>query len=405
WWSVASSPVRPGTCSRCTFPAPVRTHSLRRAAPGWNRWNADRRSPKHDERARSAAQRGGLACRMGCRHRAECGAPARFHPVGQVPGAATHRGGGRPPVGDLPSGRNPAGAPGRSVRRFRQRGTDLAGQAQHRRDRTGPPGGGRGDAVRGRTGTPRTGAVQPGLPLDEQRRMSEPHTPEEQAPQDDGDSRTGRGMRQLSAQQFDALESVGGVRGLIETVLPGLVFVVLYVITEDLMVTVITSVAVAVVAAVARLISRSPITQAVSGLLGVGIGAIWAWPTGDAEDYSAWGLSVNVAGALGVIGSIVIRWPVVGVIVSLLFGRGFSWRSDDLVRRRYSRASWLWAGAFVLRLLVQGPLYFDAQVGWLGTARLVMGLPMWALVLWITWLLVRPRAVPEAPAEPAPPQR
>ena len=229
--------------------------------------------------------------------------------------------------------------------------------------------------------------------------MSEPHTPEEQAPQDDGDSRTGRGMRQLSAQQFDALESVGGVRGLIETVLPGLVFVVLYVITEDLMVTVITSVAVAVVAAVARLISRSPITQAVSGLLGVGIGAIWAWQTGDAEDYYAWGLLVNVAWALGVIVSIVIRWPVVGVIVSLLFGHGFSWRSDDLVRRRYSRASWLWAGAFVLRLLVQGPLYFDAQVGWLGTARLVMGLPMWALVLWITWLLVRRRAAAEEQSE------
>src|SRR5699024_7747874 len=231
------------------------------------------------------------------------------------------------------------------------------------------------------------------------------HAAQEPGNEEDGAAQAGRGMRQLSAEQFDALESVGGVRGLIETVLPGVVFVVLFVITSDLMTTVIASVGVAVVAAIARLISRTPLTQAVSGLLGVGIGAVWAWQTGDAEDYYAWGLLVNVVWAIGVIVSILIRWPVVGVVVSLLFGHGFSWRSDAAARRRYTQASWLWAGAFVLRLLVQGPLYFDAQVGWLGTARLVMGLPMWALVLWITWLLVRPRATPEAPAEPEPPQR
>lgn len=213
-----------------------------------------------------------------------------------------------------------------------------------------------------------------------------------------------RGMRQLSAEQFDALESVGGVRGMVETVLPGLVFVVLFVITSDLMTTVIASVGVAVTAAIARLITRTPLTQAVSGLLGVGIGAVWAWQTGNAEDYYAWGLVVNLVWAVGVIVSILIRWPVVGVVVSLLFGRGFSWRADRQLRRRYTQASWLWAGAFLLRLLVQGPLYLDAQIGWLGTARLVMGLPMWALVLWITWLLVRSREAPAVQSEPAPPQ-
>ena len=210
-----------------------------------------------------------------------------------------------------------------------------------------------------------------------------------------------RGLRQLDSEQFDALASVGGVRGLVETVLPGVVFVALFVLTRDLTISLIASVSVAVVAALARLVSGSPVTQAVSGLLGVAVGAVWAWRTGDAEDFYVWGLYVNVAWAIGVTASILLRWPVVGVVVSLLFNRGFAWRDDPEVRRMYARASWLWAAAFALRLLVQVPLFLDAQVGWLGTARLVMGLPMWALVLWITWLLVRHRGAPEDREDPA----
>jgi len=209
----------------------------------------------------------------------------------------------------------------------------------------------------------------------------------------------GRGLRQLDSDQFDMLASVGGVRGMVETVLPGVVFVVLFVITRDLMPPLIASVAVAVLAAVARLIGRTPVTQAVSGLLGVAIGALWAWRTGEAADYYRWGLYVNLAWAVGVLVSILVRWPVVGVVVSLLFGRGFSWREDREQRRRYVLASWLWAAAFTLRLAVQVPLYLESSVGWLGTARLVMGLPMWALVLWITWLLVRRRAAAEEQSE------
>ena len=57
--------------------------------------------------------------------------------------------------------------------------------------------------------------------------------------------------------------------------------------------------------------------------------------------------------------------------------------------RRYDAATWLWVGLFGARLAVQVPLYLDGSVGWLGTARLVMGIPLWALVLWLTWVLVR----------------
>ena len=56
--------------------------------------------------------------------------------------------------------------------------------------------------------------------------------------------------------------------------------------------------------------------------------------------------------------------------------------------KAYTIATWLWLGVFALRLVVQVPLYVTNHVGWLGTARLLMGLPFWALAIWVTYLIV-----------------
>ena len=73
---------------------------------------------------------------------------------------------------------------------------------------------------------------------------------------------------------------------------------------------------------------------------------------------------------------------------------------DPLVAavRRYVMATWLWAGLFAARLAVQVPLLLDDAVGWLGTAKLLMGVPLFAVVIWLTWLMVRE---PEELREPA----
>ncbi|PFG19549.1 DUF3159 domain-containing protein [Serinibacter salmoneus] len=212
------------------------------------------------------------------------------------------------------------------------------------------------------------------------------------------------------------LAALGGVRGMAESIAPGFVFIVVYLTTSEVVPAVIASVAVALVAVLARLARRSPLTYALGGLLGVAVGAIWAWRSGEASNYYVWGLITNAGFLLGVLVSIAVRWPVVGIVVAAL---GLSrphqadaeppvlettWRRDPARMRRYTLASWLWAAAFALRLAVQVPLYLGDWVGWLGTARLVMGLPMWALVLWFTWLLVRSPAGPAtaAPGSPRP---
>ena len=200
----------------------------------------------------------------------------------------------------------------------------------------------------------------------------------------------GRGVGQLGQGEFDLAQSVGGVRGLLESIAPGLVFVVVFVATRELPWALIGAVALALIAAVSRLIARSSLNYVLGGLVGVGIGTVWAWRTGQAEDFFVWGLYVNAFGVVIALASIIARWPLVGVLVGTLVPPLSQWRQDRYARRLLTWATWLWVILFGLRLAVQVPLYINAQVGWLGTARLVMGVPLWAIILYLTWLLVHP---------------
>jgi hypothetical protein len=221
-----------------------------------------------------------------------------------------------------------------------------------------------------------------------------------------------RGVRALTGEDFSFSEAIGGVRGLVESTTPGLVFVVVYLLVRDLAPALIASIGVAAAAVGVRLVQRTPTTQAFSGIGGIVIGAIWAWRTGEPQDFYTWGLWVNLGWCLGALVSILVRWPVVGVVVSLLRGHDMSWRVEvgpaaSHLRRRYTWATWLWVAVFGARLAVQVPLWLQGEsaLGWLGTAKLVMGVPLFAVALWITWLLVGSRAAREEPADPHPTQQ
>ena len=215
------------------------------------------------------------------------------------------------------------------------------------------------------------------------------------------------GMRALTGEDFSFAEAIGGVRGLVESVLPGLVFVVVYLatggsVTQRLTFALVASAGCALGAVVLRLVQRTPLTQALSGVVGVAIGVVWAWRSGEAENYFALGLWTNAAYGLAALVSVLVRWPLVGLVVGLLKSEGTAWRRDparDAERTRYTWATWLWVAMFGARLAVQLPAYLTGDVAVLGAARLAMGVPLWALTLWLTWLLVR-RAGPAAPQDP-----
>lgn len=185
------------------------------------------------------------------------------------------------------------------------------------------------------------------------------------------------------------LSAVGGVRGLVESILPGLGFLVAYTITHELLVSVLAPVAVAVAFVVARAIGRTTMMPAIAGLIGIGVSAALAMMTGRAEDNFVPGLIINVVSVVVLLVSLLVRWPFIGIVVGLLTNELTEWRADRAKRRVLTVATWLWVGLFSARLLVQAPLYLASQTQALAATKLLMGVPLYAAILWVTWLLVR----------------
>ena len=74
--------------------------------------------------------------------------------------------------------------------------------------------------------------------------------------------------------------------------------------------------------AAVRLIRHKPVTQAVAGLFGVGLAAFIAHRTGSAKGYFLFGIwSFAAYGSLLLV-SILVRWPLIGVLWEGVNGRG-----------------------------------------------------------------------------------
>lgn len=225
------------------------------------------------------------------------------------------------------------------------------------------------------------------------------------------------GLAQAGRDDFSFAAAVGGPRGVVEALAPGLLFVVVFSVTRDLQMSLTVAVGAAVLAVLARAGTRSNPTQALSGVVGVAVCAVFAARSGDARDFYVPGFLTNVAyGSVYLASTIPFRrfrlplttvhvgpgpFPVIGLVVGPLTGEGLSWRRDPRRLRAYQRVTWLWVGLFGARLVVQLPLYYADAVGALGVARLVMGVPLFATVAWLTWMVLRNVPV-AAPDEPSP---
>lgn len=185
------------------------------------------------------------------------------------------------------------------------------------------------------------------------------------------------------------LTAIGGVRGMTEAILPGLGFLVLYAVTKNLWLSVLAPVAVAVVFVILRLVSRSSLSQSITGVAGVALSAGIALFTGRAEDNFVVGIVINSISLLVLLISVAVKFPFIGIIVGVLSNEGLDWRKDSAKRRVLTLATLLWVGLFAVRLAVEVPLYLAGEVEWLAGVKLLLGIPLYAAMLWVTWLLVR----------------
>lgn len=193
------------------------------------------------------------------------------------------------------------------------------------------------------------------------------------------------GEKPTAASLFSA---VGGVRGVIESTAPGLLFLVVFTVTGQLFPSVAAPVAVAILILLVRLIQRLPVMPAISGGIGIALSAGFALWTGRAEDNFVGGFIINALSMTVMAISVLVRRPLIGVVTRFIVADN-PHRDSPVVRRAGYLATVMWACFFALRLGVQLPLYLAQATAALAATKLLMGVPLYAALLWITWLVMR----------------
>ncbi|WP_035253518.1 DUF3159 domain-containing protein [Agrococcus lahaulensis] len=195
------------------------------------------------------------------------------------------------------------------------------------------------------------------------------------------------------------LDAMGGARGLVESLLPGVLFLVLYATTKDVLVSVLVPLVASVAFVAWRVLQKGQPVLAFAGLIGVGISAAIALITGQGEDNFLWGFTVNTVVILVIVVSMLARRPLVGIVAGALTAKPHAWRTERAKRAVAWRATMLWLVVIGARLAVQVPMYLAGAVEALAATKLLMGVPLYLAALWVTWLMVR--AVLDTPADAA----
>lgn len=188
-------------------------------------------------------------------------------------------------------------------------------------------------------------------------------------------------------------EAIGGPRGLVDSGLPAIVFVIANAI-GGLTPAIVAAVAVGIVLVGVRLYRKETLQQAIAGFFGVALAAVVAARTGHASGFFLPGILYQAVLAVMSVVSLIIGRPYVGYVLAAFDPKYAHWRSSPPMRRSMSVATVLWGLIFAARAVVQFILYEDDRVGWLATAKIAMGWPLFAIGLAVTYWLAR-RAHPD----------
>lgn len=184
-------------------------------------------------------------------------------------------------------------------------------------------------------------------------------------------------------------KAIGGWRGLIDSALPSMLFIVIFVFQKNLNNALIASLALGGVLLVIRLFERKSLTQVFSGFLGLSISVFLTWRTKDASNFFLTGIVTNAIYGFFLLISVLIRKPLIGYLVGSLVGDTTGWLKHPLLVRAYTTVTWLWVAVFGLRLLVQIPLYLNDSIALLGSVKIFMGWPLYLFAVWLTYQIVQ----------------
>jgi hypothetical protein len=181
----------------------------------------------------------------------------------------------------------------------------------------------------------------------------------------------------------------GGKKGLIDSGIPSIIFLLTFNIRKDLQEALIASIAVSAILTIIRLAMRDTVQHAVSGFIGILICAWFANRTGNPSDLYIPKLLTNLGYGMLYLLANLAGWPILGLMLGPILGENLLWRNHPERKRAYIQAGWLWVGMFFTRIAVQYPIYKSGNLNLLGTVNLAMGYPLFIATAYGSWLILR----------------
>lgn len=203
----------------------------------------------------------------------------------------------------------------------------------------------------------------------------------------DGDSR--------AVTEAALFEAFGGVRGLVETTVPGLVFITIFTVNKSIHTAAFAALALAAVMTVVRLLRKDTVKHAFSGIFGVGFGVLFAMMTGNAKDFYLPGMLYTLGLALAYLITSMAGVPLLGLVLGPVFKENLSWRTRNPGRKKaYTKASYAWGLILLAKCAVLFPLYLWADTAQFGWVTVALKIPPFLLAVYLTWIFLAKAPAP-----------
>ncbi|MEU9712170.1 DUF3159 domain-containing protein [Streptomyces sp. NPDC047967] len=226
-----------------------------------------------------------------------------------------------------------------------------------------------------------TSLDKPTSDTDQPHRTDPRHTGGRHAAQQDAESR--------AVTEAALFEAFGGVRGMVETVLPGLLFVSIFTINKNLQISAVAALVVSLALVVVRLIRRDTVKHAFSGVFGVAFGVVFAMMTGNAKDFYLPGMLYTLGLSVAYIATAAAGVPLIGLILGPVFKENLSWRTRNPGRKRaYTKASYAWGFILLAKCAILFPLYWWADTTQFGWVLIALKIPPFLLAVYLTWIFL-----------------
>jgi hypothetical protein len=196
-------------------------------------------------------------------------------------------------------------------------------------------------------------------------------------------------MNLLTRKSLSLADAIGGWRVIAEAIASRVLFMVVYLITGQVLTSALVAVGGVLVLAVIRLRTERKWWRAVIPLAVVGLSALLAGGTGKAVDFYLPEMVPDLVLAPVFLVSMLIRLPVIGLVVGTARGERLGWRHDPARRRLYQRCTAVFLAKFVFAAVVMVSLYLAGTLVGLGIAATVLATPALAGCVYLCWRMLR----------------